>query len=189
MSCTSKTLKGKQCGNKAKYDNLCHQHYKIEIENRKRIEQIENAKYCEELKQELNQQYKDVCELLSMFGLNNSLINLILVYRTDHRADLSWKYNCVDYQCTTFDSKGNHIYCSCLICHDSEYICCIRGECNHREINRQLNHCVYCGCSNCICELTSSCKMGGEIMKPALENPCDGFCFICKSANLQPDPY
>lgn len=158
MTCSAITIKGTKCDNKIDITDLCSIHYgrktSILQNNTRGIDKYHEIRgESKNIDKSLNQQYNDVCETLSLFGINNSLIKLILEYRTGHYADLSWIYCNYGQYSLTFDPNGLEIICCCPSCR-SCLICCKEDTCDHKRknIGNGSKHCIERGCSECVCE-------------------------------------
>lgn len=186
MSCTSITVKGQRCKNKAKTDNLCTIHYEKELSKRREEDLKKYMSKHAEIEQLLKKQYNDILQILFEAGINKSLVTLILEYRLDIFADDSnWIYSAWNYGYMTFDVKGCIVECKCSYCMSTED-CCLKGICDHRRKNYTNHHCVYCECRNCVCLCASLHEP--DIIKPIdiphPDNPCEGHCQSCKNHGI-----
>ena len=113
----------------------------------------------------------DYLNILNSSQRNNCFYPLIGDDRLVANNLNNWIYY-NNYQCW-INKNGER--CSCISCYR------IRDNDEYSILNFKNNHCVYCVCSDCICDNTKFYNNTKEINDNLLPNKCDN-CIICKNS-------
>jgi hypothetical protein len=188
IQCQANTKKNAQCKNSVKINGLCTVHYneKKKHDDKIRLENMEKEQKI--IEKQINEDYNELCIFLSIFGFNLPLVRIMLTYITDIFADSSWRFSGYNDAYMTFCADGSIIYCRCSHCGSSD--CCKKGNCEHRIKNYKNKHCVYCTCSDCICEAANIDEFSSDIMPAELgldnhDYDISKFCVNCEKYNTQ----